>query len=192
MRLTSTSNRSQCAELYGDAGSQFLQARRLVEAGVPVVTLTANKEPDTWDKAGPWDTHGNNFKTLRKLLPEFDQSLSALITDLSQRGLLDDVAVVVWGEMGRTPRINGNGAGRDHWNEVGFGLVSGGGLKTGQVIGQTTSGAERSVGTPYTPSNLLATLYENVLGINPASTYLNFAGRPLYVLDHREKIRELL
>jgi len=182
-------------ELYGDAGSQFLQARRLVEAGVPVVTLTANKEPDTWDKAGPWDTHWNNFNTLRKLLPDLDQSLSALITDLSQRGLLDDVAVVVWGEMGRTPRImpiNGQGAGRDHWTEVGFGLVSGGGLKMGQVIGQTTSGAERSVGTPYTPSNMLATLYENVLGINPASTYLNFAGRPLYVLDNREKIRELL
>lgn len=179
-------------ELYGTAGSQFLQARRLVEAGVPVVTLTANKEPDTWDKAGPWDTHGNNFKTLRKLLPELDQSLFALITDLSQRGLLDDVAVVVWGEMGRTPKINGNGGGRDHWNEVGFGLVSGGGLKMGQVIGQTTRGAERSVGTPYTPSNLLATLYDNVLGINSARTYLNFAGRPLYVLDNREKIRELV
>ena len=179
-------------ELYGEAGQQFLQARRLVEAGVPVVTLTANKEPDTWDKAGPWDTHGNNFKTLRKLLPDLDQSLFALITDLSQRGLLDDVAVVVWGEMGRTPKINGSGAGRDHWNEVGFGLVSGGGLKMGQVIGQTTRGAERSVGTPYTPSNLLATLYDNVLGINPALTYPNFAGRPLYVLDNREKIRELV
>jgi hypothetical protein len=178
--------------LYGDVGRQFLQARRLVEAGVPVITLTANKEPDTWDKAGPWDTHGNNFKTMRKLLPELDQSLFALITDLSQRGLLDEVVVVVWGEMGRTPRINGNGAGRDHWNEVGFGLVAGGGLKAGQVIGQTTRGAERSVGNPYTPANMLATLYDNVLGINPAATYPNFAGRPLYVLDNRDKIRELV
>lgn len=179
-------------DMYGDAGQQFLQARRLVEAGVPVVTLTANKEPDTWDKAGPWDTHGNNFKSLRKLLPDLDQCLFALITDLSQRVLLDDVAVVVWGEMGRTPKINGNGAGRDHWNEVGFGLVSGGGLKMGQVIGQTTRGAERSIGTPYTPSNMLATLYDNVLGINPAMTYPDFAGRPLYILDNREKIRELV
>ncbi|MFT5524615.1 MAG: hypothetical protein ACI9HK_002572 [Pirellulaceae bacterium] len=99
--------------LYGEAGTQFLQARRLVEAGVPVVTLTANKEPHTWDKAGPWDTHGKNFITLRKLLPELDQSLFALLTDLSQRGLDQDVAVVVLGEMGRTPKINNNAGGRD-------------------------------------------------------------------------------
>ena len=178
--------------MYGEAGTQFLQARRLVEAGVPVVTLTANKESHTWDKAGPWDTHSNNFKTMRSLLPQLDQCLSALISDLYQRGMDQDVAVVVWGEMGRTPRINGNGGGRDHWNEVGFGLVSGGGLKMGQVIGQTTRNAERSVGTPYVPSNMLATLYDNVLGIDPAQTYPSFSGRPMYLLDNREKIRELV
>jgi hypothetical protein len=178
--------------MYGEAGEQFLQARRLVEAGVPVVRLTANRESKTWGLAGPWDTHGNNFKTLRKLLPELDQNLFALITDLSQRGLDQDVAVVVWGEMGRTPKINNNNAGRDHWNEVGFALVSGGGLKMGQVIGKTTKGAERSVGTPYVPSNMLATLYDNVLGIDPAATYPDLSGRPLYVLDNRKKIRELV
>jgi len=179
-------------DMYGEAGTQFLQARRLVEAGVPVVTLTANKESHTWDQAGPWDTHSNNFKTMRILLPQLDQCLSALISDLYHRGMDQEVAVVVWGEMGRTPRINGNGGGRDHWNEVGFGLVSGGGLKMGQVIGQTTRNGERSVGTPYVPSNMLATLYDNVLGIDPAQTYLNHSGRPLYVLDNREKIRELV
>src|SRR5207248_10279708 len=84
--------------------SRFLQARRLVEAGVKVVTVLA---------PGYWDTHANNFKTMRQMLPPFDQGISALITDLDNRGLTDDVAVVVWGEYGRTPRINAN-AGRDH------------------------------------------------------------------------------
>ena len=176
---------------YGKGGTQFLQARRLVEAGVQVVTLTANSESQTWDLAGPWDHHGGIFKGLRKLLPEFDQSLYALITDLSQRGLDQDVAVVAWGEMGRTPRIN-TSAGRDHWNDVGFALVAGGGLKMGQVVGATTSRAELPVGRPYTPQNMLATLYDNVLGIDPAQTFLDFSGRPLYLLDNREKIAELV
>lgn len=177
--------------MYGEKGIQFLQARRLVEAGVQVVTLTANMESQTWHLAGPWDHHRGVFTGLRKMLPEFDQHLYALITDLSQRGLEQEVAVVVWGEMGRTPRIN-EGAGRDHWNDVGFALVAGGGLKMGQVIGATTSRAEQAVGKPYTPQNMLATLYDNVLGINPAQTYLDYNGRPLYVLDNRERIVELV
>jgi uncharacterized protein (DUF1501 family) len=177
--------------MYGKGGTQFLKARRLVEAGVQVVTLTANSESKTWDLAGPWDTHGANFKNLRKLLPEFDQSLHALITDLRQRGLDQDVAVVVWGEMGRTPKVNG-GAGRDHWNDAGFALVAGGGLKMGQVIGATTARAERPVGRPYTPQNMLATLYQDVLGINPATTLPGISGRPMYLLDNRERITELV
>jgi uncharacterized protein (DUF1501 family) len=176
---------------YGKGGTQFLKARRLVEAGVQVVTLTANSESKTWDLAGPWDTHGANFKSLRKLLPELDQSLSALITDLAQRGLDQDVAVVVLGEMGRTPKVNG-GAGRDHWNDAGFALVAGGGLKMGKVIGATTARAERPVGRPYTPQNMLATLYQDVLGINPATTLPGINGRPMYLLDNRDKITELV
>lgn len=186
-----TQEPSAVRAMYGKEGTQFLKARRLVEAGVQVVTLTANSESQTWDLAGPWDTHGGNFQKLRKLLPEFDQSLHALITDLSQRGLAEDVAVVVWGEMGRTPKVNG-GAGRDHWNEVGFGLVAGGGLKMGQVIGATTSRAERALGRPYTPQNMLATLYEDVLGIDPATTLPGMNGRPMYLLDNRDKITELV
>src|SRR5205807_799161 len=88
-------------------------------------------------RAGSWDNHGGIFPALRQLLPALDQSLHALVTDLSQRGLSQDCAVVVWGEMGRTPRVN-SGAGRDHWNDVGFALVAGGGLKMGQVVGATT------------------------------------------------------
>lgn len=178
-------------DLYGPGGTQFLQARRLVEAGVQVVTLTANAENHTWDRAGPWDNHGRIFPALRKLLPALDHNLFGLLTDLSQRGLDRDCAVVVWGEMGRTPRVN-KGAGRDHWNDVGFALVAGGGLKTGQVIGATTSRAERATGHPYTPQHMLASLYENVLGIDLAHTQFNYNGRPMYLLDHRDKIAELI
>jgi uncharacterized protein (DUF1501 family) len=177
---------------YGK-GTQLLQARRLVEAGVQVVTLTSPAEAHTWDLAGNWDHHGNIFPALRGLLPDLDQGVSALITDVYERGLDQDVAVVVWGEMGRTPRVGaGNSPGRDHWCDVGFALVAGGGLKMGQVIGKTTARGERSAGNPYTPSNMLATLYDNVLGIDPATTYADFSGRPVYLLDNRQKITELV
>jgi uncharacterized protein DUF1501 len=172
-------------------GTQFLQARRLVEAGVQVVTLTANSESKTWDLAGPWDHHGGIFPGLRRMLPELDQRLYALITDLYERGLDQDVAVVVWGEMGRTPKVN-SGAGRDHWNDVGFALVAGGGLKMGQVVGATTARGERATGRPYTPQNMLATLYHQVLGIDPATTLPGLNGRPMYLLDDREPIAELV
>jgi hypothetical protein len=172
-------------------GTQFLQARRLVEAGVQVVTLTANNENKTWHVAGPWDHHGKIFPGLRAELPALDKRLYALITDLYERGLDQDVAVVVWGEMGRTPKVN-NSAGRDHWNSVGFALVVGGGLKMGQVIGGTTRGGERATSRPYTPKNMLATLYSQVLGIDPSTTLPGVDGRPMYVLDDPEPIAELV
>src|SRR5262249_23616072 len=105
---------------------QFLLARRLVEAGVRVVTLTY----------GRWDSHGKNFDLIRDHGSKLDQGLSALIEDLDARGMLQDVSVVVWGEFGRTPRINKN-AGRDHWPQVSCALLAGGGMRTGQVIGAT-------------------------------------------------------
>jgi hypothetical protein len=176
---------------YGKGGTQFLQARRLVEAGVQVVTLTANQENKTWHIAGPWDHHGKVFPGLRAELPALDKHLYALITDLYERGLDQDVAVVAWGEMGRTPKVNG-AAGRDHWNTVGFSLVVGGGLKMGQVIGATTRWAERSAGSPYTPKDLLATLYAHVLGIDPATTLPALDGRPMHVLDDHGIIGELV
>src|SRR5262249_8188053 len=129
------------------------------------------------------------FDQLGELLPWLDRSLYALLTDLHDRGLEKDVVVVVWGEMGRNPRVN-QYAGRDHWPQAGFALVAGGGLRMGQVIGGHDARGERPTGKPYTPQNVLATLY-HVLGIDPARTLPDGQGRPRHLLDDREKINEL-
>lgn len=161
-------------------GSKFLMARRLVEAGVPVVTLAA----------GVWDTHSDHFAYQRDYIPRLDQSMHALVTDLHERGLDQHVAVVVCGEMGRTPRINAT-AGRDHWPSAGFALFAGGGLRMGQVIGATDARGERPVARPYTPQSILATLY-HALGIDPTVTFPDYSGRPRYALDDQEPITELI
>jgi hypothetical protein len=178
---------------YGPA-TRFLQARRLVEAGVSVVTLSA---AGTIFPGGDWDTHAGgdqknetNFGNLRRKLPVYDRAVSALVADLYDRGLEKDVLVLVWGEFGRTPKINKTG-GRDHWAPASFVVMVGGGLKMGQVVGDTGPRAERSRGTPYTPQNVLATIY-HVLGIDPATTIPDHTGRPIYLLDDRRRIEELL
>lgn len=173
---------------YPRSCQSLLQARRLVEAGVSVVTVGLG--------GYIWDTHDKNFVTLRRHLPEVDQSIHALITDLHERGLDKDVLVVMWGEMGRTPRITSpqpsSLPGRDHWPDAGFCLLAGGGLPMGQVIGATTSRGERPSSTPYTPQNVLATIYE-VLGINPSSTvFQDQGGRPVPLLDDPQTIKELI
>jgi hypothetical protein len=165
--------------------TDFLLARRLVEAGVPVVSMAP-----TGSGLEGWDDHGNIFKRLRVALPALDRAIAALVTDLHERGLDKDVAVVIWGEMGRTPKVNGN-AGRDHWKEAGFALLAGGGLTMGQAIGATSAKGERPAGKHYTPENVLATLY-HVLGIDPSQTLNDFNGRPQYLLDNREPISELV
>jgi hypothetical protein len=165
---------------YGKFCANFLLARRLVEAGVTVVTL----------KVGDWDTHEHNFRDMRDQLPQLDQGVHALVTDLYDRGLEKDVAVVMWGEFGRAPRIS-RLAGRDHWPEAGAALVAGGGFQVGQVIGETDAHAGEAKGRPYTPSNVLANLYRH-LGIDPAATIPDHNKRPMYVLDDREPVRELL
>jgi len=173
---------------------EFLQARRLVEAGVPVVTLPARfpvRVPGAPDPGG-WDTHAYNFKLLKEKLPRYDHAIAALIKDLSQRGLLDDTAIVVWGEFGRRPKIgNVTPDGRSHWPAAGFALLAGGGLKTGQVIGETDRLGEAATGNPYVPSNILATLY-HVLGISLNQTLPDHAGRPQFLLDEREPLHQLL
>lgn len=168
-------------------GPKLLLARRLVEAGVPVVTLAM----------GGWDHHGNVsgvrgtiFERFGEQLPLYDQSIHALVTDLHQRGLDRDVAVVVWGEFGRTPRVNKNG-GRDHWPSAGFALFACGGFQTGQLVGRTDSQGTRPEGKAYGPQNVLATIYQ-VLGIDPSATLPDFSGRPTYLIDDRQPIRELL
>jgi hypothetical protein len=167
--------------------ARWLQARRLVEAGVPVVNFRAAGQED-------WDTHTDNFSGLRQsLLPTLDQGLSALVSDLHDRGLDKDVAVVVWGEMGRTPKVSKDrpGGGRDHWHDSSFAVLAGGDWPAGQVIGKTDAHASAAVGTPYAPQNVLATLYRH-LGIDPATTIVDFTGRPQQLLDDCTPIKELV
>jgi uncharacterized protein (DUF1501 family) len=166
-------------EMYGSDNEGFLKARRLVEAGVSVVTLST----------GSWDTHGQNFMAMRRQLPRIDRGIHALVTDLHARGLGNDVAVVMWGEFGRTPRINKN-AGRDHWPSSGFALLSG--VNTdGRVIGESDAHGDRPKGVPVTPSNVLSTLYRH-LGIDPALVIHDNSGRPMYLLDERRTLQELV
>ncbi|HXG24349.1 MAG TPA: DUF1501 domain-containing protein [Chthonomonadales bacterium] len=159
----------------------FLAARRLVEAGVRCVTLSY----------GRWDYHGNNFGQLKQYLPMLDQAVSALVQDIHDRGLDKDVSVVVWGEFGRTPKVNSD-AGRDHWPRVSCCLLAGGGMRTGQVIGSTTRFAEEADERPVHYKDVMATLYHN-LGIDVGTTPVPDAtGRPHYLLEGHEPIPELL
>ncbi len=175
---------------YGDAGpllnDYFLAARRLVEAGVRVVTLAYGR----WDWHGR--PHGTNFENARHHLPMLDLGLTTLLEDLHQRGLDRDVSVVVWGEFGRTPRINANG-GRDHWPNVSCALLAGGGMRTGQVIGSTNRLGEHAKDRPVKFQEVFATLYHNLgIDINRA-TVTDFTGRPQYLVDAGvEAIRELI
>ncbi len=149
----------------------FLMARRLVEAGARCVSISF----------GRWDTHGNNFRSNAVRIPKLDMALSALIQDLHDRGLDRDVAVVVWGEFGRTPRINKD-AGRDHWARVSMAMLAGGGLRTGQVIGATDRDGGYAKDRPVHVQEVFATLY-NHLGIGPETTVPDRTGRPMYLLD---------
>ncbi len=166
---------------YGDDGRMFLTARRLVEAGVRVVTFS-------W---GGWDTHGNNFGELKRQLPKLDVGLRSLVQDLTDRGLDKDVTVVMWGEFGRTPRVNAN-AGRDHWSRLAMCFLAGGGMRTGQAIGTSTRYAEDAKDRPVHLQEVFATLYHN-LGIDvEKTTIIDPAGRPQYLVDKRTPITELI
>ncbi|HZL87148.1 MAG TPA: DUF1501 domain-containing protein [Pirellulaceae bacterium] len=163
-------------------GRSLLLARRLLEAGVSVVTVGIHN----------WDTHASNFTTLREQLPVLDKALFALLSDLSDRRLLDDVVIVMGGEFGRTPRIGDQTPdGRGHWPDAGFLWMAGGGLKTGQILGATDARGEAVVGSPIGMKSVLATVYKQ-LGIDPAITLLDHNGRPQYILDEREPIGPLL
>jgi Protein of unknown function (DUF1501) len=163
----SSKHQGDGAPLWND---QLLMARRLVEAGARVVTVAY----------GFWDTHGQNFKHLRSNLPVFDRGISALIEDIYARGLDKDVTVLVWGEFGRSPKINKD-VGRDHWSRVNGALFAGGGMKVGQVIGSTDSQAAEAKDDPIPYPNVLATVYQN-LGINPSSMVYDVSNRPSPIL----------
>jgi hypothetical protein len=159
---------------------QLLIARRLIEAGARVVSLSY----------GRWDSHGQNFDLVRDHGSKLDQCLSALIEDLNARGMLDDVTVAVWGEFGRTPKIN-PGAGRDHWTNVSSAFLVGGGMRTGQVVGSTNRLGEEALNRPVHIQEIVATLYHN-LGIDTVKTTLiDPTGRPQYLVE-RDPVRELI
>lgn len=172
---------------------QFLLARRVIEAGARCVTLTFSRWPFGRMLQGDynWDWHKDVFAEGRGALPLLDLGLSAMLEDLDERGLLDDVAIVAWGEFGRTPKINGN-AGRDHWPRVAGGLLAGGGLKCGQTIGSTTRWGEEPLVRPVHFRDVFATLYER-LGIDVAKTqFTDLAGRPQYLVGDHRPLPELI
>ncbi|MBL8817956.1 MAG: DUF1501 domain-containing protein [Planctomyces sp.] len=178
--------RGSSAPAFGeDAGphwmDQFLMARRLVEAGVRCVTLSF----------GSWDRHGQNFERLPEQLNKLDLGITALVEDLHARGLEQDVSVIAWGEFGRTPRINAGG-GRDHWPQASCALLAGGGMRMGQVIGSTNRLGEVPQDRPVHYQDVFATLYHQLgIDVNHA-TIIDQRGRPQYLLDRREIIRELV
>jgi len=167
-------------------GQGLLLARRLVERGVPFVSVNS----------GGWDNHGAKVcgftleESLKKRGPRFDQGIASLVKDLYQRGLDRQVLLVCMGEFGRTPKIN-NEAGRDHWGPLMSVLISGGGLQVGQIIGASDRRGGYPLDRPYRPENVLAMIYRH-LGINPEITLADANGRPRYLLEERGLIRELL
>ena len=175
--------KADIVDRYGSSNKNLLIARRLIQAGVRVITMNG-----PW---GGWDTHSNNFVTLRKNLPKMDQGLAALIWDLQRCDMYSDVSIVVWGEFGRTPRVNAK-AGRDHWPRLAGAFMAGGNMRTGQVVGSSSRKAEYAKDRPVDYQEVLATLYHN-LGIDTVSTTITDRnGRPQYLLDYRDPISELV
>jgi hypothetical protein len=176
--LGSSKHQGDGAPLWND---QLLIARRLIEAGVRVVTVAY----------GFWDTHGNNFAHMKSNLPVVDAGLAALVEDIHERGLADDVSLVIWGEFGRTPKINKD-AGRDHWAPVQAALLSGGGMQMGQVIGSTDKTGGYAETRPVHYRDVLATIYHN-LGIDPHEFVRDINERPVQILpEDARPIRELI
>lgn len=159
---------------------KLLLARRLVEAGVRCVSVSFSD----------FDTHSSNFDRMRHMLPILDRGLHALVSDLAERGRLDDVSIVAWGEFGRSPKINAKG-GRDHWPRVGMAMLAGGGMTGGQVIGATDRTASAAIARPVSYQDVFATLYRN-LGIQAdKTTIVDPTGRPQYLLQDGQALPEL-
>lgn len=167
---------------YGrnQAGQRMLLARRLVEAGARFVTLSY----------GGWDHHQNITQSMRRLVPAFDKAFATLLSDLDERGLLDETIVLVSSEFGRTPKIN-NDAGRDHWSKVFSVAVAGGGVKRGQFVGSSGPTASEVQETPISPEDLAATLYHQ-LGIAPEKELMAPGARPIEIIDGGKVRKELV
>jgi hypothetical protein len=168
-------------DLYGQGlGQQMLMARRLCEAGAGFVTL----------HFGGWDMHGQIAQGMKNLGPQVDRAVAAFVEDCADRGLDKDILLVITGEFGRTPRING-GAGRDHWAPLSTLALSGGGLKMGQVVGESTAKAEVPKTTHITPQDLMATVF-HVLGVPQDLQYKDPSGRPVSMVSGGKPIAELV
>ena len=162
--------------------TNFLLARRLVEAGARYVSLNFSR----------WDWHGNGFGRARQDLPMLDQALSALVQDLHERGMQNDVSVVCWGEFGRTPKVN-NKQGRDHWPRANFALLAGGGMRTGQVIGSTDRTAVEPKDRPVKFHEVFATLYHNMGILEGQERIFDASGTPRTPVDPEIKpLKELI
>jgi hypothetical protein len=172
---------SKTRKRYGKGlGEQLLLARRLCEAGCGFVTVNY----------GGWDMHGGIVKGLKTRARPLDQGVSALIRDLGERGMLDDVLVVVTGEFGRTPKINSKG-GRDHWGKLCTLAMAGGGLRMGQVIGESSPKVEVPASNPIGPQDLMATVM-HMYGMNPKMQLVDHQGRPTYLVENGRPIPQLL
>jgi len=187
---------SQLREQYGKTlfGTSALIGRKLVEAGVQFVNVTWDMfwtRPGKLDGAG-WDTHQRNFGILKELLlPNFDVTFSGLMQDLSDSGLLDETLVVVMSDMGRTPKINKNQAGRDHWTFCYSVMLAGAGIRGGTIYGESDSQAAYVKDNPVSPADINATIYE-CLGIDPDMRVPDSAGQPVRVALDGRVIRDVL
>jgi hypothetical protein len=187
LRLSAESN--VVRDRYGRNiyGQSVLLARRLIEAGTRCVTIS-------WapDANATWDTHGGNFRKLREtLLPQFDAAWSSLVDDLAERGLLDRTLVVAMGDFGRTPKINSNEGGRDHWNFCYSLLLAGGGIRGGTVYGASDKIGAFPARDPLTPGDILATLF-HLLGVPPDQPLADQLGRPHRTVAHGQAVPELM
>ena len=167
---------------YGrhQAGQRLLMARRLIEAGVRLVSLTY----------GGWDAHRRISQNFRRQMPPFDHALAQLITDLDERGMLDSTIVLVTTEFGRTPKLNADG-GRDHWARVFSVAIAGGGFQRGRIYGSSNSTASEPEQDPVTPADLVATVY-NQLGIDPYKKLIAMGNRPIDIVKDGRVISELI
>lgn len=168
-------------------GQSALLARRMIEAGTRVVTIS-------WapDANATWDTHGSNFKSLKStLLPQLDAACASLVTDLLDRGMLDRTVVAVFGDFGRTPKINANNAGRDHWNFCYSLMMVGGGFQRGLIFGSSDSTGAFPASHPLVPGDVISTLYR-ALGVLPSTEIFDQFQRPYRVVPGGEVVADLL
>lgn len=171
----------RAVDRYGTGlGQQLLMARRLCEAGCGFVTVNY----------GGWDMHGNIKTAMESRSPQMDQAISALVEDINQRNQEKNILLVISGEFGRTPKVNGS-AGRDHWAPLSTLALAGGGLKMGQVVGESAAKVDVPKTTPITPQDLMATVFD-VLGIDRRVQFVNQAGRPTYMIEEGKPIAELI